>query len=57
MLLDGCEKKPFEVIMNWKELNSVSKVPMGQRIGAVYKKLNLFVQLMTMEKAPSEEEE
>jgi len=29
-------------------------VPMGQRIGAVYKKLNLFVQLMTMEKAPDE---
>jgi len=55
MLLDDCEKKPFEVIMNWKELNSVSKVPMGQRIGAVYKKLNLFVQLMTMEKPPSEE--
>jgi len=56
MLLEDCEKKPFELIMNWKELNSVTKVPMSQRIGAVYKKLTLFVQLMTMEKAPSEEE-
>jgi len=36
-------------------LNSVSKIPMAQRIGAVYKKLNLFVQLMTMEKAPFDE--
>jgi len=55
MLLDDCEKKPFELIMNWKELNSVTKVPMAQRIGAVYKKMNLFVQLMTMEKIPTEE--
>jgi hypothetical protein len=50
MLLDDCVKKPFELIMNWKELNSVTKIPMVQRIGAVYKKLNLFIQLMTMEK-------
>jgi len=55
MLLDDCEKKPFELIMNWKELNSVTKIPMAQRISAVYKKLNLFVQLMTMEKDPEEE--
>jgi len=55
MLLDDCEKKPFELIMNWKELNSVTKVPMAQRIGAVYKKMTLFVQLMAMEKAPTEE--
>jgi hypothetical protein len=55
MLLDDCEKKPFEVIMNWKELNSVTKIPMAQRIGAVYKKLNLFIQLMTMEKDVPEE--
>jgi hypothetical protein len=55
MLLEDCEKKPFELIMNWKELNSVTKVPMGQRMAPVYKKLTLFVQLMTMEK-PTEEE-
>jgi hypothetical protein len=55
MLLDDCEKKPFELIMNWKELNSVTKLPMAQRISAVYKKLALFIQLMTMEKAPEEE--
>jgi len=55
MLIEDCEKKPFELIMNWKELNSVTKVPIGQRMGAVYKKLTLFVQLMTMEKAPLEE--
>jgi len=55
MLIDDCEKKPFELMMNWKELNSVTKIPMGQRMSAVYKKLTLFVQLMTMEKTPFEE--
>jgi hypothetical protein len=55
MLYEDCEKKPFELIMNWKELNSVTKIPMAQRIVTVYKKLTLFVQLMTMEKNPSEE--
>jgi len=55
MLLDDCEKKPFELMMNWKELNSVTKVPMAQRIGAVHKKLTLFIQLMEMEKDTGEE--
>jgi hypothetical protein len=55
MLYEDCEKKPLELIMNWKELNAVSKLPMVQRIGTVYKKLTLFVQLMTMEINPQEE--
>jgi hypothetical protein len=50
MLYEDCEKKPFELIMNWKELNAVSKLPMVQRIGTVYKKITLFVQLMAMER-------
>jgi hypothetical protein len=54
-LLDDCEKKPFELIMNWKELNGVSKIPIGQRIGAVYKKINYFVQLMLLETRHTEE--
>jgi hypothetical protein len=55
MLLDDCEKKPFELIMNWKELGGMSKAPLSQRLGAAYKKINFFVQLMSLEVRPVEE--
>ena len=55
MLMDDCEKKPFELIMNWKELSLASKTPIAQRIAAVYKKINYFVQLMKLETAQTEE--
>jgi len=55
MLMDDCEKKPFELIMNWKELSLVSKVPIAQRISAAYKKVNYFVQLMMLETKPLDE--
>jgi hypothetical protein len=54
MLLDDCEKKPFELIMNWKDLGKDSKVPMSQRLAAAYKKINYFVQLMTLDTQPIE---
>jgi hypothetical protein len=49
ILMEDSEKKHFEVIMNWKELAGMSKVPMPQRIAAIYKKINYFVQLMMLE--------
>jgi hypothetical protein len=49
MLTDDCQKKPYEVIMNWKELIALSKAPLAQRLGDDYKKVNYFVQLMLME--------
>ena len=49
MLMEDCEKKPFELVRNWKELSTVSKAPISQRISAVYKKINYFVQLMRLE--------
>jgi hypothetical protein len=49
MLLDDCQKKSYELIMNWKELALVSKIPIAQRLGDDYKKVNYFVQLMLME--------
>ena len=55
MLLDDCEKKPFELIMNWKELALYTKTPMSQRIAASYKKINYFVQLMLLETRSTEE--
>ena len=48
-LLDDCERKHFEVLMNWKELAGMTRVPMSQRIGPVYTKINYFVQLMMLE--------
>ena len=55
LLLDDCDKKPFELMMNWKELALYSKLPMAQRIAAAYKKINYFVQLMIMETQQTEE--
>jgi hypothetical protein len=55
MLMDDHQKKPFELIMNWKELSLVSKVPIAQRIAAAYKKINYFVQLMILEAKPLDE--
>jgi hypothetical protein len=56
MLIDDFEKKPFELMMNWKELSLTSpKVPLNQRMIAIYKKINYFVQLMIMETKSTEE--
>jgi hypothetical protein len=49
MLMDDFQKKPYELIMNWKELGQVSKTPLLQRLSDSYKKLNYFVQLMLLE--------
>ena len=55
MLLDDCERKHFELIMNWKELAGMSTAPLSQRISTIYKKINYFVQLMLLETRQEEE--
>ena len=55
MLMEDCDKKHFELVMNWKELAGFSKLPFSQRIGAAYKKINYFVQLMLLEARSGEE--
>jgi hypothetical protein len=55
VLIEDYDKKPFELIMNWKELALYSKLPISQRISAAYKKINYFVQLMIMETQQTEE--
>ena len=55
MLMDDYQKKPFELIMNWKELTLSSKAPLAQRLAAAYKKINYFVQLMLLETKPVQE--
>jgi hypothetical protein len=49
ILFDDCQKKPYEFIMNWKELAQISKTPIAQRLGEDYKKINYFIQLMLLE--------
>jgi hypothetical protein len=49
MLMEDCQKKPYELIMNWKELALASKIPMAQRLSDDYKKVNYFIQLMLLE--------
>ena len=56
MLMEDCEKKHSELILNWKELGQFSKTPLPERITASYKKINYFVQLMILETKPAEEE-
>jgi hypothetical protein len=56
MLAEDCQKKPYDLIMNWKELIQLSKIPLPQRLGDDYKKVNYFIQLMLLEAKDGEEE-
>jgi hypothetical protein len=47
-LVDDFNKKPNELLTNWKELAVFSKEPLVQRISASYKSINYFVQLMQL---------
>jgi hypothetical protein len=53
-LSDDIPKKQGELIINWKELEGYSKTPLAQRILDAYKKINYFVQLMSLTARPAE---
>ena len=55
-LIDDMQKKPAEIIMNWKELESVSEVPLVKRITDDYKRMYYFVQLLQFYTGPIEED-
>jgi hypothetical protein len=55
MLLEDYQKKPCDLMMNWKELILMSKIPLIQRLSDAYKKINYFVQLMLLETRRSDE--
>jgi hypothetical protein len=44
---DGQKKHP-ELLINWRELNLVSKDPLNQRMIGDYKRINYFLQLMRL---------
>jgi hypothetical protein len=47
-LSDDIQKKQSELIINWKELDGFSRAPLAPRLLESYKKINYFVQLMTL---------
>jgi hypothetical protein len=54
-LYSDYEKSPHEYIINWKEIESVSEVPISQRISAAHKKIYNFVRMLKLFIEPSEE--
>jgi hypothetical protein len=48
MLAEDIQKKPADLIINWRELNAYSRMPLAQRMADDYKKINYFVQLMRL---------
>jgi hypothetical protein len=54
VLSDDMPKKQNDVIINWKELDGYSKTPLAPRIMDAYKKINYFVQLITLAVRPVE---
>jgi hypothetical protein len=53
-LLDDFQRSPHELMINWKELGTVSRIPIGQRIADAYKQINFFIQLMQFFSRPPE---
>ncbi|MCL2805449.1 MAG: DUF5312 family protein [Treponema sp.] len=45
-LIEDVQKKHPELLVNWREINLVSKEPLTQRMINNFKKINYFVQLM-----------
>jgi hypothetical protein len=54
-LSDDLPKKQNDIIINWKELDTYSKTPLAPRIMDAYKKINYFVQLITLAVRPAEQ--
>jgi hypothetical protein len=48
VLIDDIQKKRPDLILNWRELNMVSKTPLAARMTEDYKKINYFIQLMKL---------
>ena len=53
-ILEDLEKTNHELIMNWKELEGLSDIPLSQRISNAYKKIYYFVQMLQIFTGPGE---
>jgi hypothetical protein len=47
-LIEDVQKKHPELLINWRELNLVSKEPLAQRMTVDFKRINYFIQLMRL---------
>jgi hypothetical protein len=47
-LVEDIQKKPPDLIINWRELNLVSRTPLAQRMADDCKRINYFVQLLKL---------
>jgi hypothetical protein len=47
-LIEDVDRKDHELIINWKELEAMSEVPVKTRMADAYKKIYYFIQLMQM---------
>jgi len=55
-VLDDYQNEPHELIINWKEIESVAERPLDEHIIEVYKKLYYFVQLLQIYMKSSKDE-
>jgi hypothetical protein len=57
-LLEDMQKKPAEIVMNWRELESAStsEAPLAKRMTDDYKRMYYFVQLLQFFVGAIEEE-
>ncbi|MDR1421131.1 MAG: DUF5312 domain-containing protein [Treponema sp.] len=53
-LIEDYQKSRRELIMNWKELEGASEIPLGQRMTGTYKKIYYFIQMMQFFAKPKE---
>lgn len=54
-LTEDCEKRPPDLIINWRELAQASRIPIGQRVAEAYEKVSTFTQLLSLYSDESEE--
>jgi hypothetical protein len=54
-LYEDYQKNPHELVINWKELEGASEIPLGQRIADTYRKIYYFIQIMQLLSKPVEE--
>ncbi len=50
--IEDVDKKEHEIIINWKELEAISDIPLRTRMSEIYKKLYYFIQLMQVFSKP-----
>ena len=48
MLIEDYEKKPHEVILNWKEIESAVEGDIKENLSEIYKKIYYFIQLIQL---------